>query len=271
VANDDGWKVGRDMPVKLIRTGRNLGYAGGMNVGLRWATDQGFEYVALITNDGWFRDTNSIVTLADHIRMDQGIAAIGPNLFRRTGEELRPWFPQTDIYPRQAPKAAVPVQNGPHGRMIGVGWLGGSCLFVRTAAVDDIGFFDESLFMYAEEVDWCYRALIRGWGLSRDESVSFFEEASASSSRVPGLKEYYMTRNRLVTARRYQGPRQVAQLTISSLRQAIGLARRRDYHWRWVARGIVDSMVGRMGRREDLHPERSIESPIRSLDLSDAE
>jgi hypothetical protein len=80
-----------------------------------------------------------------------------------------------------------------------------------------------------------------------------------------------MTRNRLVTARRYHGSRQVVQLTISSLRQAIGLARRRDHHWRWVARGIVDSMVGRMGQREDLHTEGSIESPIRSLDLGDTE
>lgn len=44
-------------------------------------------------------------------------------------------------------------------------WLTGACLLIRRAALDDVGLFDESYFMYTEDLDWCTRARKRGWKL----------------------------------------------------------------------------------------------------------
>src|SRR6185312_1651928 len=44
-----------------------------------------------------------------------------------------------------------------------VEWTSGACLFLRRAAVGDVGPFDERFFVYCEETDWLVRAARRGW------------------------------------------------------------------------------------------------------------
>ncbi len=46
-----------------------------------------------------------------------------------------------------------------------VDWVMGSCMFVRRAAFDDVGPFDERYFLFSEEVDWMRRATDRGWSV----------------------------------------------------------------------------------------------------------
>ena len=50
-------------------------------------------------------------------------------------------------------------------------WLSGAALLVRRAAADEVGLFDESFFMFSEEVDWLTRFRRAGW------SVLFYPEA----------------------------------------------------------------------------------------------
>jgi GT2 family glycosyltransferase len=257
VANDDQWRPGLGRSPEVIRTGQNLGYTGGMNAGLRWAVSQGFEFVALLTNDGWFPERNSLAILTDALRTNERIAACGPKLFRRVEDgSMAEWSVGTRSYPKQAPEPSVHRPEGLPSSSAGVGWIGGSCIVMRTGAVRDVGPLDDRFFMYLDDVDWCYRALIHGWYLCRDDRASYFEEASASTSRVPGLREYYMTRNGLVTARRYRGALDVATATLRALRMTLGLARRRDPLWRWVAQGTLDFYLGRMGPNRSLHVKR---------------
>jgi N-acetylglucosaminyl-diphospho-decaprenol L-rhamnosyltransferase len=44
-----------------------------------------------------------------------------------------------------------------------VDWLLGACLFVRRAAIEDVGPMDEGYFLYVEDIDWCRRMRNRGW------------------------------------------------------------------------------------------------------------
>ena len=44
-----------------------------------------------------------------------------------------------------------------------VDWVSGACLAIRHEALEKIGLLDERFFMYAEDVDWCYRARKNGW------------------------------------------------------------------------------------------------------------
>ena len=244
--------------VNLVRTAKNLGYTGGMNAGLRWAIARGFEFAILLTNDGWFEDPASVASLVEDLRLSERTAACGPRFFHRGANGvITEWDFPTRNYPRQAPEGSVPRPIGLPSALTDAGHLGGSCLAMRVAAVEDVGLFDERLFMYFDEVDWCYRALIRGWYLCRDDRVSYFEDVSASSSLVRGLKEYYMTRNRLVLSRRYRGTREVARATVAALRRAAGLAKRRDGRWRWVGEGIIDYYRNSLGAKGTLFGEPS--------------
>ena len=254
VANDDAWTSESAAGVDVLATRRNLGYAGGMNAGLRWAMARGYDYIALITNDGWFQDTSAIDALVTTVKGDERMAACGPKLVRkrRSGEAIE-WTLGSEEYPHDAPKGSVVRPTGLADSIKDVGWVGGSCMVLRVGAIREVGLLDEDLFMYSEEVDWCFRALLAGWYLCRNEEVVFFEEASASASTVTGLKDYYMTRNRLAISKRYEGRIELAIATLKASRVAIGLARRGDHRWKWVASGVVDFYRNRMGANPDLH------------------
>ncbi|MCB0059049.1 MAG: glycosyltransferase family 2 protein [Caldilineaceae bacterium] len=68
---------------------------------------------------------------------------------------IMPWLTQNPYYPSDPPwrASASGVRD----------WIGGACLLVRRAAIDEVGLLDERFFMNAEEMDWCYRMAQRGW------------------------------------------------------------------------------------------------------------
>ncbi|HNT23472.1 MAG TPA: glycosyltransferase family 2 protein [Anaerolineales bacterium] len=63
-------------------------------------------------------------------------------------------------------------------------WVGGAFLLVRRAVCEQVGLLDENYFMYAEEVDWCYRAHQAGWRVvyCADAPIIHFGGQSASRS-----------------------------------------------------------------------------------------
>jgi GT2 family glycosyltransferase len=60
-----------------------------------------------------------------------------------------------------------------------VDWVVGACMLVRLAAVSEVGAFDDSYFMYAEELDWCVRARRKGWQV-------WFEPSAVATHRLGG-------------------------------------------------------------------------------------
>jgi GT2 family glycosyltransferase len=61
----------------------------------------------------------------------------------------------------------------------------GACIFVRRAAVEDVGFFDEHFFVYYEETDWLIRAKRRGW---RTVFLPTVEAVHASAGSSPAVR-----------------------------------------------------------------------------------
>lgn len=50
-----------------------------------------------------------------------------------------------------------------HSTVREVDWVSGACLMMRKETLEEVGVLDEQFFMYAEDVDWCYRAKQKGW------------------------------------------------------------------------------------------------------------
>jgi GT2 family glycosyltransferase len=62
-------------------------------------------------------------------------------------------------------------------------FLVGAALLVRREAVEQIGGFDESFFMFYEEVDLCWRLLEAGWGVALCEESKFIHIGGTSTRR----------------------------------------------------------------------------------------
>jgi hypothetical protein len=59
-------------------------------------------------------------------------------------------------------------------------WLSGAALLVRRAAADEVGLFDESFFMFGEEVDWLTRFRGAGWNVYFDPAAEVVHVGGAS-------------------------------------------------------------------------------------------
>ncbi|HEX7542504.1 MAG TPA: oligosaccharide flippase family protein, partial [Patescibacteria group bacterium] len=85
-------------------------------------------------------------------------------------------------------------QEKPKSRFISTDFISGSLMFIKKSVIDKIGFFDESYFMYYEEVDYCYRAKKAGLRTGVDSKLSY-EHFEVSQDNP--TKEFYLFKNRL--------------------------------------------------------------------------
>jgi GT2 family glycosyltransferase len=234
----------RDAPLVLVRTGANLGFAGGCNVGMRFALARGHPYVWLLNNDTVVRpDTLShLVHSADG---DPRAGIVGstllsyaePNQVQARGYgAYNPWFalPRHVVDARRAAAAGGAAAARP-------AYVVGASMLVRRAFMLDVGLMDESYFLFFEELDWAMRAG-SGWRLGyAPESVVFHKEGSANGGSSTGrgksrLADYHFMKNRIVFTRRYF-PRR-----LSTVYAALGVAAaRRALRGEWArARMILD-------------------------------
>ena len=143
--------------------GRNLGFAAGVNLGLsrRPALEDPDSVDVLLLNPDASITPGDISKLRAHLRANDGLACVAPaQIDPVTGEAARVGWPFPS--PARAWLEALGL-----GRLGGhTGFLIGSVLLLRGAALQQVGPFDERFFLYAEETDWQRRAHDLGWGVA---------------------------------------------------------------------------------------------------------
>ena len=68
-----------------------------------------------------------------------------------------------EIFPKSPFIGNFRMTNWDHNSVREVDWVSGSCLLVRKAVITDVGLLDKAIFMYAEDIDWCYRIKNAAW------------------------------------------------------------------------------------------------------------
>jgi GT2 family glycosyltransferase len=86
-----------------------------------------------------------------------------------------------------------------------VDWVCGAFMMLSRHAVDEIGLFDEAYFMYAEEVDWCFRARRAGWPVEYLPAASAIHHVGASYGRVPTRRRAHLYRSKCLYLRKHHG------------------------------------------------------------------
>ncbi|HVU60067.1 MAG TPA: glycosyltransferase family 2 protein [Mycobacteriales bacterium] len=161
-ASDDGTAaaISAAFPQVDVDAGdRNLGFAGGVNTILRRSTAP---WVLLLNPDAW-PDAGAIERLLDCATRHPRAAAVTPKLLR-PDDRLEPsaWpFPSLGVTLASAVRRDRNIW--PHDAERRVDWAVGAAWLIRREALEAIGLLDESLFMYAEDLEWCWRARDAGW------------------------------------------------------------------------------------------------------------
>jgi len=187
--------------VNAVRSEKNLGFAGGNNLGIKQSSG---DYLFLINNDTLLFD-DSILKLVDFIDKNSQAAAASPKIYF-------PGEPKVIQYAGFTPMSRITLRN----RSIGRGEMDndsydsesqtfathGAAMIVRREVVERIGYMPEIYFLYYEEIDWCMNMKRHGYELWYVPSSSIVHKESRSTGEDSPLKRYYMTRNRLLFARR---------------------------------------------------------------------
>ena len=179
--------------VRVIEAGRNLGYGRAANLGAR-ASEAEF---LLVCNPDLVFSPGSIAKLVSRLSSDETLGVAGPMIRDKDG----------DVYPsgRAFPGLSDAIGHAFLGLVWGgnpftrryrrlgsdqhrsrpADWVSGSCLFFRRLAFDSIGGFDESYFMYVEDVDICWRLARAGWCTWYEPDAEVTHEQGLSAARHP--------------------------------------------------------------------------------------
>ncbi|MBJ6724252.1 glycosyltransferase family 2 protein [Geomesophilobacter sediminis] len=153
-------------PLTIIRTGKNLGFAGGNNVGIRFSLRQGdCGFVWLLNNDTVVLP-DTLKKLVARARSDRTIGIVGATLcfYDRPGTVQALGGASFNKYrslsrllgnERELARIGAAELGGVEGRL---DWVSGASMLVTRRFLAEVGLMEESYFLYFEELDWALRA-----------------------------------------------------------------------------------------------------------------
>lgn len=238
--------------VEVLRAERNLGYAGGNNLGLRRALELGAEYLFVVNNDTEV-PPDCIGALVEAMESDPRIGQAGPKVHDATtgrigcvGGEIR-W---ADAEPRQI--GCGEPDAGQYTAVAEVGYVPGTAVMVGRAALEQAGPMPEQYFLYFEDTAWSLRFRAAGWKTVVVPGASITHWESSSTGKDSPMKLYYYVRNNLYFIRDYVPPDGragvYARFGYKLLKMAARRALRREAgHLRALRLGFHDFRRGRTG------------------------
>jgi GT2 family glycosyltransferase len=245
--------------VHVVENGRNLGFAGGNNAGLRHAFDHGAQWAVLVNNDA--------VLAPDAIDRLRRAAAEHPAAGMLAGKVFfdeppdRIWFAGQRFLPAfgySGRPRGYGRRDEPRYRLAyRTDRAAGAFMAVSRRVVDAVGLLDEDLFAYVEDVDWSSRARAAGFEIWFVPDALAWHRVSASTGgeRASTHALYYGVRNTIAVSERHLPlPRPLRALRrwlvlAVFLFQALALSERRRPFVAAVRDGYRDALAGRFGER----------------------
>ena len=224
VAQIEAWVRQHPVPLTLLPTEINLGFTGGNNIGIRHALQHGADYVLLLNNDTTVAP-DFLDPLIKFAEEKPNAGMIGPIIYeadrpqtiQSAGAHISWWNakfpPVADAVTDEAPREAD--------------YISGAAMLVRRTVIEEIGAFDETFFLYVEEVDWCQRARDAGYEIWVVPQGRIWHKGAVSADTMdkPALG-YYRFRNRILFMRKHA----------------------RWYHWLtfgpYLTRHVVGKLIG---------------------------
>lgn len=200
-SREDSALILTDHPdLEVLETGRNLGYTGGNNCGIRYALAHGCDYILLLNNDAIIAP-EAVSELVAAAQFHPQAGFLGPVVYIREdpqriltsgGVLVNGWMAVLDGLGQVG-------QTGSNG-VVEKTFLSGCALFVSKQAIDRIGMLDEDFFAYQEDVEWCYRGSKAGFKVLLVPAAKAWHPDTRQRDEDSIFVTYYITRNSLIFA-----------------------------------------------------------------------
>lgn len=205
---------------RIVRNNKNVGYGGGVNIGIQYALEQKAKWVVIIN-----QDLHITKKALDNLR-----DALSHNASGIFG-------PFTGKFDEKCWTTILPSKK--------VDYISGACMAIHKTVFEQIGYFYEPYFMYYEDADFCVRAKREGFPLISLDGVGISHTDGSSLGRGSFLHHYYLARNHLLFVERN------AQMSVK-IHETVRLPKTIWEHYKkqeWGALvGIRDYFLRRFGK-----------------------
>lgn len=187
--------------VRVIRSQKNLGFAGGNNLGIREANG---EYLFFVNNDTEV-DLSQLVPLLKRMDENESIAIVCPKIRFFYGDRKIQYAGYTKLSQVTLRNHAIgfgETDSGQHDTARPTPYVHGAAMLVRRKAIERAGMMPECFFLYYEELDWSMMMRRHGFELWYDPRCTVYHKESQTTGSHSPLRTYYITRNRYLFARR---------------------------------------------------------------------
>jgi len=193
--------------ISLLRNNKNLGYTGGNNLGIKYALDNGADYVLVLNNDTVV-DKNLIDELSKPFKMQENLAVTTPKIYFYSKRDVL-WSAGGEF----DSKELIVTMNGfnqydsdKYNYEQDCTFTTGAAMFIKASVLEKVGAFDEALFHSGEDLDLSLRITQSGYGMKYVPSAVLWHKVMASSGKgeeMSPLGAYYEYRNKLIVLSRY--------------------------------------------------------------------
>lgn len=172
----------------IIILPNNMGFAAGNNVGIRYAKEQGFEYIAVMNSDIELIQDNTLKSLKDTL-VNESADFVGPKMKNEYGQTVSGKIITNkygDCFFGETEKAGNAES------------VTGALFLFRTSILDKVGYMEEKFFLYREETEYFIRAKRMGADIYYDTKIEIIHKCGSTT----GIRSnYYLIRNGMHIAR----------------------------------------------------------------------
>lgn len=249
-----GEMITRSEQLILVQTGRNLGFAGGVNVGLRMALRSGDSQYAWILNNDTLVEPQAMEELVRRMEQSPSAGMCGSTLLYFSnpdiiqslgGSEYNQWLSRsTRIFGRARVR-----NNGCNPAKVErrLDYVAGASMLVRRESLERVGLLSEHYFLYFEEIDWALRARSKATLAYAPKSIVYHKEGASTGSNtfvshMTPSSDFYSTRNRLIVTRKYFPAAIVTTTMAVALKALLSTCCGRWANSSAIVRGIVSGL-----------------------------
>ncbi|SHE84190.1 glycosyltransferase family 2 protein [Pedobacter caeni] len=228
-----------------IRSEKNLGFAGGNNLGIQVAKG---EHLLLLNNDTEISG-NLIETLSAELDANPDIGLLSPLILYFEQPEIIQYAGFTEMNYLTCRNEGIGAMEQNKGQYDldsrETGFCHGAAMICRRKDLEEAGLMAEEFFLYYEELDWCEKFRKAGKKIWFTGKTKIYHKESMSVGKESNIKTYFMTRNRMLFIRRNTGSGNIFLFSIyfifiaCSKQVLMYLIKGRYDLIKWVFKGII--------------------------------
>lgn len=198
---------------RLILSDKNLGFAGGNNLGIKACHG---DYIFIVNNDTEVSE-NIIEKLLEPFQKDPLVGVVSPKIYYFHHPNVIQYAGFRQVNPFTGRNSAVGNKEqdiGQYDRPGYTSYAHGAAMMASREVIRKVGMLPDIFFLYYEELDWSVQVVSAGYRIYYQPEACLYHKESVTTGKESIIKTYYQNRNRILFMRRNATPLQMFVFTL---------------------------------------------------------